>query len=176
MIPMDSPDEHERFMRLFLAHEAVILRTVLIFVPQEADARDIVQETAIALWQHFSSYDPARPFGTWACGFARMEVRRFLRRAHRRAALTARATEAILQTEESLAVGLDERERHLEECRRELGSRHRQVLDAYYSENISVNALAEQQGRSVEAIYKMLQRIRSALLECMDRKAADHRP
>ena len=83
-------------MRLFLAHEPAILRSVLVFVPQRHDARDIVQETAVALWRNFGEFDPARPFVNWACGFARMEVRRFLRRSQRRAVLSEQAVVALL--------------------------------------------------------------------------------
>lgn len=41
-----AEDLHERFMRLFLEQEPALLRSVLVFVPHRADARDIVQETA----------------------------------------------------------------------------------------------------------------------------------
>ena len=33
-------------------------------------AHDIVQQTAIALWEKFDAYDPAQPFTPWACRFA----------------------------------------------------------------------------------------------------------
>ncbi len=172
MLPADN---HERFMRLFLQHEPEILRAVLVFVPHRADARDIVQETAVALWKHFSEYDPARPFVSWACGFARIEVRRFLRRAARRATLTERAMEVLFASEDALAAMHEERERHLQECLARLTGEQRRLLDGYYAREESVEALAQSQGRSVEAIYKMLQRIRRALLDCMERKMAEAR-
>lgn len=169
------PDEHERFMRLFLAHEQEILRSVLVFVPKRHDARDIVQETAVALWQHFAEYDAARPFVNWACGFARMEVRMFLRRAQRRAALTEKAAAALEVTAQIELLRQDERERHLAECRDQLPPGHRRVLDGYYLDERSVEDLARSDGRSAEAVYKLLQRIRRALLECIERKAAEAR-
>ena len=168
-------NHHERFMRLFLAHEPAILRSVLVFVPQRADARDVVQEAAVALWRHFAEYDPARPFVNWACGYARIEVRRFLRRAQRRAMLSEAAAAALMASDDAQAAAHEERERHLAECRAHLAPEQRQVLDGYYVEEQSVDALAERHGRSVEAIYKMLQRIRHALLECMERKSAEAR-
>ncbi|MDO8540217.1 MAG: sigma factor [Opitutaceae bacterium] len=98
---MPTPDVHEQFMRLFLQHEPQILRMVLIYIPRQADARDVVQETAIALWQHFPDYDSARPFGSWASGFARMQVRRFLRRAHRRAYLHEQAVAVLMASDDA---------------------------------------------------------------------------
>jgi len=171
MPPTD--EQHERFMRLFLANELSILRSVLVVVPQRHDARDIVQETAVALWRNFDSFDPARPFANWACGYARMEVRRFLRRSQRRAVLSEQAAVALLADEETEGVRLGERERHLPECRDRLPPEHRRVLDGFYLEEISVESLAERHNRSTEAIYKLLQRTRHALLDCMERKAAE---
>jgi RNA polymerase sigma-70 factor (ECF subfamily) len=172
---MPPIDDHERFMRLFLQHEPEILRAVLVFVPQRADARDIVQETAVALWKHFAEYDPARPFVRWACGFARVEVRRFLRKTTRRAALTERAAEVLMASEDALAPTQAERERHLQECLANLPVEQRRMLDGYYAEEQSVEKLAQVHGRSVEAIYKMLQRIRRALLDCIERKMEESR-
>ena len=68
-----------------------MLRSVLVMVPNRTDARDILQETAVALWRQFDSYDPQRPFVNWAMGFARIETRRFLARAQRRAQLSEKA-------------------------------------------------------------------------------------
>ena len=172
---MEHPDEHERFMRLFLQHEPEILRTVLLFVPHQADARDIVQEAAVALWKHFPDYDSSRPFGNWAIGFARIEVKKFLRRAHRRAYLDEAAAAALMEMDDLPAGSRDERDRYLAECCAGLPAEHRRVLDGYYLEEISVERLAQRHSRSVEAVYKMLQRIRCALLECMDRKLAASR-
>jgi RNA polymerase sigma-70 factor (ECF subfamily) len=166
-------DLHERFMRLFLRHETSILQSVLLFVPQRPEARDIVQETAVALWRHFPEYDPQRPFVNWACGFARIEVRRFLRQRQRRAQLSEAAAMALMATEDAEAPGREERERHLRECRDQLPPEHRRLLDGYYLEDLGVATLALRHARSEEAVYKTLQRIRRALLDCMERKQAE---
>lgn len=160
-------------MRLLLEHEPAILRSVLVFVPQRADARDIVQETAVALWRHFADYDPARPFVNWACGYARIEVRRFLRQRQRRAQLSEEAAVALMTAADADAAWDETRDRHLRECRERLAPEQRRVLDGYYLEDLGVAALAERHARSEEAVYKMLQRIRHALLDCMERKHAE---
>ena len=167
-----TPDEHERFMRLLLAHEPEVLRSVLIFVPQRTDARDIVQETAVALWQHFSEYDPARPFVNWAVGFARIEVRRFLRAAQRRVTLSERAAEVLMDAEASRTESQERRDAALRECLGQVPPKQRAIIAGYYFEERTVETLATTQGCSVDAIYKALQRIRQALLDCIHRKLA----
>ena len=97
MSTTDHNDDHERFTRLLLESEPVMLRSILVVVPHRADAREIMQETAVALWRQFGSYDPERPFLNWAMGFARIETRRFLAREKRRAQLSEKAMEALEQ-------------------------------------------------------------------------------
>ena len=88
---MDHQNNHERFTRLLLEAEPLMLRAILVVVPNRADAREIMQETAVALWRQFDSYDSKRPFVNWAMGFSRIETRRFLARQKRRAQLSEQA-------------------------------------------------------------------------------------
>ena len=167
---MDHQNNHERFTRLLLEAEPVILRSVLVMVPNRTDARDILQETAVALWRQFDSYDPQRPFVNWAMGFARIETRRFLARAQRRAQLSEKAM-AVLEREMAGESGFAvEVERHLATCMQKLGEKQHALIQGYYHENRSVEWLAEQGGRSVEAAYKAIQRTRIDLQTCIQRQ------
>jgi len=167
---MDVRDVHERFTRLLIQHEPELLRCALVLAPNRADSRDILQDSSIAMWRRFSEYDPERPFTNWALGFVRMEVRRFLRRSGRRAQLTERAGELLLQDEQQHATELDQRERFLKHCFNALPAHHRQLLNGYYHDEYPVSELSQRTGRSVDAVYKMLQRIRQALHQCIESK------
>ena len=164
----DQNDAHERFTRLLLESEPVMLRSILVLVPNPADAREIVQETAVALWRQFDSYDPRRPFVNWAMGFARIETRRFLARQQRRAQLTEQAMEVLQQEmdqEPGFAAAV---ERHLSSCLGKLPEKQRSLIRGYYHEGRSPQWLSEHQGRSVDAIYKAIQRIRADLQVCIE--------
>ncbi len=165
---METNEDHERFTRLLIEHEPELLRCILVAVPNRADARDIMQECSVALWRRFSQYNSERPFVPWALGFVRMEVRRFLRSAQKRARLTERAAELLLQDELAYARELDSREQYLRQCVDGLAGEHRELIHGYYREERSVSQLSQARGRSVEAVYKMLQRIRQALHECIE--------
>jgi RNA polymerase sigma-70 factor (ECF subfamily) len=67
---------------------------------------------------------------------------------------------------------LSAREARLRECVQKLPDEPRQVLVQYYVEGETVDVLARRQGRTVEAIYKLLQRVRRTLLECVERAEA----
>lgn len=165
---MDLGDAHERFTRLLIQHEPAILRHVMVAVPNRADARDVLQECSVALWRNFAEYDPERPFLNWALGFVRVEVRRFLRTAQRRAQLTERAAELLLETASQYERQLDAREHLLRPCLDSLPPDHRDLIDGYYRESEAVATLATRTGRTVEAVYKLLQRIRHALHQCVE--------
>lgn len=171
-MPVDTPPQDERFMRLFVEHERDLLRYVLAVVPNLSDARDVVQETAVALWRKMADYDSARPFLPWACRFASIEIRRFLRKAEQqRRVLEDDVVEALLARQEQLTPELTARRAHLRECLEALPAEQRGFVRGYYWDEQDVESLARQSGRTVEAVYKALQRIRQALSDCMNRKA-----
>ena len=165
---MDVDDAPERFTRLLLEYEPELLRSVLRIVPNRSDARDILQECSVALWRRFSDYDSERPFVAWAYGFLRIEVRRFLRKSQRRSQLTKRAADLLMQDQQQHSDELDERNRHLKDCFDTLADDHRKLLDGYYHKGYSVKFLSEQNSRSIDAMYKRLQRIRKALRQCIE--------
>ncbi len=164
-------ESHEAFMRHFLECQRGLLRYVMCFVPNAHDARDIVQNTAIALWKKHKQYDPSEPFMPWACCFALNETKLFMRTDARwKHFLDEETVNALAGRRQELAVELDERRIHLRECLRKLPKAQRTVVEEYYFNDVSVERLAESSRRSVDAIYKSLQRIRSALMECVQRR------
>jgi DNA-directed RNA polymerase specialized sigma24 family protein len=60
----------QRFPSLFLRSEGEIFRYVAALAPKVTDAEDLVQQTALALWEKFDACEPAQPFTPWACRFA----------------------------------------------------------------------------------------------------------
>jgi RNA polymerase sigma-70 factor (ECF subfamily) len=173
---MDRPDNpsslsQEQFMRLFLQSEREILRYVMAIVPNVADARDIVQETALALWKGIDKYDPSRPFIPWACRFALNEARMFLRTDGRRRRLRDEVAGLLEARRVEIAPELDARRSHLRDCLERLPEEHRRLIRSYYFDDETIAAIAAEAGRTTEAIYKALQRIRTALEQCIERKS-----
>jgi len=173
---MDRPDKppslsQEQFMRLFLQSEREILRYVMAIVPNVADARDIVQETALALWKRIDKYDPARPFIPWACRFALNEARMFLRTDGRRRRLRDEVAGLLEVRRSEIATELDARRGHLQDCLDHLPEDQRGLIRSYYFDDETVPMIAAKAGRTTEAIYKALQRIRAALEQCIERKS-----
>jgi RNA polymerase sigma-70 factor (ECF subfamily) len=171
--PTDDPNAaQQRFLSLFLRSEREIFRYVAALVPNVTDAEDIVQQTAMTLWEKFEAYDPAQPFTPWACRFALNKARQWIDRRQRWQALLDRGlAEELAQRRQELQPEFERRLRHLEGCLAKLPDGQRSLVEAYYYERTDVEGLAGRSGRTVAATYKMLQRIRHALQTCMEESA-----
>lgn len=168
----DSSAAEQRFLSLFLRSEREVFRYVATLVPNVTDAEDIVQQTAIALWEKFEAYDPSQPFTPWACRFALNKARQWIERRQRwQALLDHGLAEELSQRRQELQPEFEQRLKHLEGCLGKLPEGQRSLVEGYYYERASIQTLAERSGRSEAATYKMLQRVRHALLLCVEGQA-----
>lgn len=165
----DKDAAQQRFLSLFLRSEREIFRYVAALVPHVADAEDIVQQTALALWEKFDSYDPNQPFTPWACRFALNKTRQWIERRQRwQALLEGGLAEELARRREELRPEIETRLKHLEGCLSKLPSEQRAIVEGYYYRRDSMEKVAEESGRTVAAAYKTLQRIRQALQTCVE--------
>ena len=171
-LSQDRNASQQRFLSLFLRSEREIFRYIAALVPNVTDAEDIVQQTAVALWEKFDAYDAAQPFTPWACRFALNKARQWIERRQRWQALLERGlAEELAQRREELWPELDCRLKHLEGCLGKLPEDQRSLVEGYYYHRTSIEELSQGSGRTVAATYKTLQRIRQALLVCVEHAA-----
>jgi len=165
----DANAAQQRFLSLFLRSEREVFRYVAALVPNVTDAEDIVQQTAISLWEKFAAYDPRQPFTPWACRFALNKTRQWIERRQRWQALLDHGLgEELEQRRQEMLPDFEMRLKHLEGCLGKLPEEQRSLVEGYYYERTSVEKLAQRFGRSEAATYKMLQRIRHALQVCVE--------
>jgi len=165
----DQAAAQQRFLSLFLRSEREVFRYVAALVPNVADAEDIVQQTAVALWEKFDAYDPAQPFTPWACRFALNKARQWMERHQRwRTLLENGLAEELIRRREELRPDLEARLRRLEGCLDRLPDDQRSLVEGYYYQRTGISQLAGQTGRTVASTYKALQRTRQALQSCIE--------
>jgi RNA polymerase sigma-70 factor, ECF subfamily len=168
----DQAAAQQRFLSLFLRSEREIFRYVSALVPNVTDAEDIVQQSAMALWEKFDTYDPAQPFTPWACRFALNKARQWIERRQRWQALLEHGlAEELAQRRQELQPEFELRLKHLEGCLGKLPEDQRSLVEGYYYERAVIETLAKRSGRSAVATYKMLQRIRLTLQRCIESQA-----
>lgn len=166
-------DPQHRFMALFLRHQEDLRAFVGSVVRDRETVDDVIQETSIVLWRKFADYDPARSFGAWARGIAALEIRKHRDRVGRVPVLLS--PEAIA----ALSVAWDEeaeppppRLTALQRCLEHLDGSARALLEWRYRDGLELVDVAERSGRGQEAVGKSLQRLRTALAECVRRQLA----
>jgi len=72
----ENPSSPENLVLLLSQHQESIFRYIYCLVPVEADARDIQQETSLALYRKWEQFDTSRPFLPWAFTFAFIQVQK----------------------------------------------------------------------------------------------------
>ena len=170
MSPPVDDAQHSQFLRLFAANEAALHTFVRSMLPTRQEAADVMQEVAVTLWQKFSSADDFRP---WAFGVARNMALRHLRSQARdrhvfdddlvnRLADEASAMEQRHITQREALTG----------CLQKLPAMQRELALAAYTKGTRMDELAAQRGQTPMSLYKLLHRIRQALLECVQRTLA----
>jgi len=165
----DRGASRQQFLSLFLRGEREIFRYVAALVPNVADAEDIVQQTAVALWEKFDAYDPNQPFTPWACRFALNKAKQWIERRQRwQALLEGGLAEELMHRREELRPELECRLNHLEGCLSKLPENQRSLVEGYYYRREGIEKLAKDSGRTVAATYKTLQRVRQALQICIE--------
>lgn len=159
----------QRFLSLFLRSEREIFRYVAGLVPNVADAEDIVQQTALALWEKFDDYDPNQPFTPWACRFALNKTKQWVERRQRWQSLLAEGlAEELAQRRQELLPEIENRLNHLEKCVQKLPAEQRALVEGYYFRRDTIAKLAVDSTRTVAATYKTLQRVRLTLQSCIE--------
>jgi RNA polymerase sigma-70 factor, ECF subfamily len=174
-----GPAKSKLFLRLFLQNEGRLYAYILTLLPNRADADDVLQEASLVLWDKFDERHPPGDFAAWACRIAYFKVLDFLKKRQRSQVVFSQAMlERVAETavEQAAALQLDERREALADCIEKLGPRDRDLLGRRLALGATTRSTAAEVGRSVEAVYKALAKIRQALFECVTRALAQGRP
>lgn len=186
--PMTRPEDRnqppaqgsdlEEFVCLFTRYQRKVYWYIFALLHDYHDTEEVFQETALVLWQKFSTFQPGTSFVAWACRIAHNKVLRY-RDKHRRdvPCFTSLFMEEVAP--ELLAVidvsATDLLHERLADCFARLDARDRDLIERRYKPGATTKRVAGEVGRSVDAVYKALSRIHQALFECMTTSLLDGR-
>lgn len=168
---LPQPDCHEEFVALYVEHQVAIRSFVRTLLPDPVDAEDVMQTASLTMWRRFEQYQPGTSFRNWAFQVAKFTAMKHVARKARDRHRFSEATinmlaEHVEQQDERLAG----HRRALEHCVELLGGDDRQVLAVCYSTGVTLKEFAAQLGRTPNALYKQLGRIRAVLVDCVQRR------
>jgi RNA polymerase sigma-70 factor, ECF subfamily len=163
------------FLRLFLQNQPRLYAYILTLLPNRVDADDILQEASLVLWDKFDENNPPQDFAAWGCRIAYFKVLDFVKKSQRsRIHFSHALLEHIGESavEQADALRLEERRVALAGCIEKLRPKDRDLLAQRFAEGATTQSTAVKVGRSVEAVYKALSKIRHALFDCVTRNLA----
>jgi RNA polymerase sigma-70 factor (ECF subfamily) len=170
-----NPDKNKLFLRLFLLNQRALYAYVLTLLPNRADADDVLQETSLVLWDKFDANQPPGDFLAWGRRIAYHKVLDFYKKAGRAQARLSRVfVERLSETAAGQAseLRLEERRAALAGCIEKLTPRDRDLLNRRYADGATTQTASQQLGRSVEAVYKALAKLRQSLFDCVQKTLA----
>ena len=170
--PAGVPDKNKSFLRLFLKNERRLYAYILVLLPNRADADDVLQDTSLTLWDKFDPTAPPTEFLAWARKVAYHKVLDFYKKGSR---AHARLGQLFLTRLSESAAWRDEtadRRDALAGCVEKLPQPDRDLLAARFADGATTQAAAAQLGKSVDAVYKSLSRVRETLFRCVQKSLA----
>ena len=159
--------------RLLMQHRTALYGYIFACVRNHADAEDVLQNVSVAVMESIDQLRDEAGFLPWAREIARRRVL-----AHKRLAQRERALDPALVL--SLAEAADRVEKRepasdqrtaLMTCLEGLPAASRKLIAQRYS-GVDASRLAERFGRTVQAIYAQIKRIKLALRACVERRLA----
>jgi RNA polymerase sigma-70 factor (ECF subfamily) len=173
-MPPDSAENTEAYLRLLTQHDRWMATYVYSLVSRPADAEDILQEVKVTMWKHFPSFEAGSNFRAWARKIAMNQILNYRRSEQRRpnSALDDEFIEVVAAEIDRRADALDHKADALRLCLRKLPEAHRKIIVWRYYEDCGVEEIAAKSARTVEAVYRLLSRIRGVLNDCVNRQLA----
>jgi len=166
-------DRHTEFLKQFTAVHQALYAYVRSAGFTLTDTDDVMQDVAVALWESFGSYDPARPFVRWAFGVTRNVIRKRFRHMKVRervvvnTELSERIADHVALTLETQDSAFAREKPYMAACLEELPRKSRELLLMKYAQRLSLSRIAQSIRKSYGATNMLLTRLRGKLLECI---------
>lgn len=157
------------FMRLLMQHEPALRAFSRSLLPDWHLVDEVIQEASVTLWQKFDQLRDEEGFLPWAKVVVRFKCLSEIGKLRRDRHVFSEGVLEML-ADEAEAFDVEEREqsmRALRSCLDRFTQPHQELLLAPYSGEGRVTMLAEQAGKSANALYKLLGRLREKLTDCI---------
>ncbi len=171
--PRNETESRKRLMALMTRHQRQIFSYIYTLVPDRHDAEDLLQETSLVICEKFDEFRDGSDFVAWACQIAYWRIRYSRQKfARSKVVFDQDVLDAVAQTASTMHDEIDDRHEALAGCLQKLHPRDRELLLTRYEPGSGVEEAAQRSGRSLEAAYKALGRLRKLLADCVTNQLA----
>ncbi len=167
---MTDSSKTNEFLRLLMTNQRRIYAFILTMVPNHQDAEDLFQETVLLMWSKFDTFLRGTSFAAWGITIAKYQILSARKRHATRGILFSDAAAELLRNESDRFIEqTDVRVQALRQCIDKLGPQDYELIRLRYRDEVTIESIARQMGRSVQSLYKRIVRIHDALLRCVRR-------
>ncbi|HDS85335.1 MAG TPA: sigma-70 family RNA polymerase sigma factor [Phycisphaerales bacterium] len=161
------------FFRLYTSIQSRLYAFILTMVHNEHDAEELLQETAVYLWEQFDQYEPGTNFWAWAACVARFRVLDFHKKNRKtRPLFDNQMYRELFEIADAVTEESSDRRHALKICMEKLKSSDQKLLQLRFDKSYSIQRIAQLTGRSRHGLYKTMARILGLVRECMQRTLA----
>ena len=161
------------FVRLFARNELALRNYARLILPDWNRVDDVLQDASITMWESRHKLHDASGFLPWGKVIVRHKCFNAIAKQRRdRLVLNKDVLELIVREEEAETEleDLAYLQRSLAECLGELSPERRELVLAPYQGAGAVKKLAESGGKTPNALYKIIGRLRAKLSQCVAEK------
>lgn len=168
----NDDERYEVFVRLLVEHEPRVRSFLRGLLPTWHDVEEVAQEASLIAWRKFDKFEQGTSFGGWLLTIARFEALKYRRRVARSRLVFVDEVWDLLAEEASGEELQQIRRQHLEICLEKLGSPKRDLLLHVHTHGVVMRKAAEESGKSEQAFYKGIQRLRAVVHDCVLKEVA----
>jgi len=170
----NEADKRKALVALLTQHQRRIFSYIYTLVPDRTDAEDLLQETNLIICEKFDDFQEGTDFVAWACQIAYWRIRYARQKfARSKVVFHQELVEALAQTACTMQEEIDDRHEALAQCLQKLPARDRELVLTRYEPGSGVPEAARRSGRTLEAAYKALARIRKLLFDCVSHQVTN---
>jgi RNA polymerase sigma-70 factor (ECF subfamily) len=167
---------YDEFMTLLMEHQSGLRGYIRSLVPAWSDVDDVIQQTSLIAWRKFGEFERGTNFLAWLMVIARFESLKHRRSLARGPRVMAEELCELLASEADAAAfespEINRRRAALEHCLGKMDAGRRRLLLEAHAPGVRIKELASRAGRSDQAVYKVIQRLRAAVADCMRTRLA----
>lgn len=168
MEDIEKTDDGEVFVRLLMENEPSVRSFLRGLLPGWNDVDEVIQNASLIAWRKFDQFERGTAFGGWFLTIARFEALKHRRNLAKTPMKFDEGLWAVL-ADEAVADRQDVRLHHLEICLDRIQPQQKAMLLKAHAPGAVIREIALKSGKSEQAFYKTIQRLRSVVLDCVSR-------
>ena len=163
---------YELFTQLLVANESQVRWFLRGLLPTWDDVQEVLQKASVVAWCKFSDFEEGTSFGAWFLTISRFEALKYRRGVARSPLVFTEEVWDLVAAEIDDGDYQNERRQHLQACLQKIEPVQRKILLRVHQTGVVMKGVAKELGKSEQAFYKSIQRLRRRLRDCMSKAMA----